>query len=182
MIKKQLTQNAIQNDEPVAGPSWKQDVPTRMITRSKAQPRKPILDDSEKVSGQDNNWDFSPMQDNDGASQSDDLSDEDREEKRPVKKRKKNLPIVESDTEDSELESVNEMDSKEQNSDTKNKKRPVIVNDKSLSGNIIQSRDIFFTRKDALSYFVTIDGLSTRGLDNLSTEESCRIFTTSRWV
>ena len=78
------------------------------------------------------------MQDNDGVSQSDDSSDEDREEKRPVKKRKKNLPIVESDTEDSELESVNEMDSKKQNSDTENKKRPAIINDKKLSGNIIQ--------------------------------------------
>ena len=61
--EKQLTHNAIQNDEPVAGPSWKQDVSTRMITRSKAQPRKPISDVSEKVSGQDNNWDFSPMLD-----------------------------------------------------------------------------------------------------------------------
>ena len=34
----------------------------------------------------------------------------------------------------------------------------VIVNDKNLSGNIIQSRDLFFTRKDALSYFVTTNG------------------------
>ena len=68
-----------------------------------------------------------------------------------VKEKKKNLPIVESDTEDSELDSDNEMDSKKQNSDTKNNKRPVIVNDKCLSGNIIRSRDIFFTRKDALS-------------------------------
>ena len=71
---------------------------------------------------------------------------------------KKNLPIVESDKEDSELESDNEINATEQNSDTKNKKRPVIVNDKNLSGNIIQSRYLFFTRKDALSYFVTTDG------------------------
>ena len=120
LTKKQLTQNAIQNHEPVAGSSWKQDVPTRMITRSKAQPRKQILEVSEQVSGQDNNWDFSPMLDNDIVSQSDDSSDEDPEERRPVKKKKKNLPIVESDTEDSELESNNEIDSKKQNSDKKN--------------------------------------------------------------
>ena len=48
LTEKQLTQNAIQNDGPVAGPSWKQDVPTCMITRSKVQPRKPILNVSEK--------------------------------------------------------------------------------------------------------------------------------------
>ena len=79
LTEKQLTQNALQNDDPVAGPSWKHDVPTRMITRSKAQPRKPILDVSEKLSRQDNNWDFSPMLDNDRVSQSDDSSNEDPE-------------------------------------------------------------------------------------------------------
>ena len=46
---RQSTQNAPQNNEAVAGPSWKQDVPTRMITRSKFQPRKPILNDSDEM-------------------------------------------------------------------------------------------------------------------------------------
>ena len=40
--EKQLTQNALQNDEAVAGPSWKHGVSTRMITRIEAQPRKPM--------------------------------------------------------------------------------------------------------------------------------------------
>ena len=127
LTEKQLTQNVLQNNEPVAGPSWKYDVPTRMITRSKSQLRKLILDVSERVSGQDNNWDFSPMLDNNRDSESNDSFDEDPEERRPMKKKKKNLRIVKSDKEASELESDNEMDSKEQNSNRKNRKRRVIL-------------------------------------------------------
>ena len=85
----QLTQNAPYNNEPVAEPSWKQDVPSRIITRSKSQPRKPILNDSERVSGQNNNWDFSSMMNNDGDSQSDDSSNDDPIERRPTKKKRK---------------------------------------------------------------------------------------------
>ena len=47
----------------------------------------------------------------------DNWDNEDLEERRPVKKKRKNLPIVESDKE--ELQSDNEMDSKEQNSNKK---------------------------------------------------------------
>ena len=70
------------------------------------------MDVSEKVSRQANNWDFSPILDNDRDSQSDDSSHENPEERRPAKKKKKNLPIVEYNKKDSELESDNKMDSK----------------------------------------------------------------------
>ena len=66
------------------------------------------------------------------------------------------MPVINSDREDAQNESDNEIDrpvdSKEKKGNEKNKKRPVIVNERNLSGNIIQSRDLFFTRKDALSY------------------------------
>ena len=104
------------------------------------------------------------MMNNDGDSQSDDLSNEDPEERRPSKEKKKNLPIVDSDKEDSQLESDNEMDRsvdfKEKKSNKENKKRPVIVNKRNLPGNLYYGIffTLFFTRKDALSYFVTTNG------------------------
>ena len=97
------------------------------------------------------------MMNKDGDSQSDDSSNEDPKERRPTKKKKKNLPVLDFHKGDSQIESGNEIDrsvdSKEEKSNEKNKKRPVIVNEKNLSGNIIQSEDLFFTRKDASSYF-----------------------------
>ena len=134
----------------------------RFHSHDESQARKPILDVSERVSGQDNNWNFSSMMNNHGDCQSDESSNEDPEERRPTKKKKKNLSVVDSDKEHSQIESDNEIDksvdSKEEKSRENKKKRPVIVNEKNFLETLYSPEIFSLLVVYFLSYFVTTNG------------------------
>ena len=93
------------------------------------------------------------MMNNDEDSQRDNSSNEDPEERRPTKKKKKNLLVLDSDKEDSQIESDNKID---RSVDSKEEKS----NEKKKSTRYRQREKFVWKHnsKDALSYFVTTNG------------------------